>query len=120
MGIPGRWRKEIGPQDTPLCWQEATRCLSKSKERMETVLRDPGLLALQREGGTTLASLQQEASGLDSNPDVRYRHPVSPPSFPVRPQKWGHPVKGLGKPPPYPLNPGESLTSPSFILAEYR
>nr|BAC35060.1 unnamed protein product [Mus musculus] len=51
--------------------QEATRCLSKSKELMETVLRDPGLLALQREGGTTLASLQQEASGLNANPDVR-------------------------------------------------
>lgn len=51
--------------------EEATRCLSKSKELMESVLRDPGLLALQREGGTTLASLQQEASGLNANPDVR-------------------------------------------------
>lgn len=87
VGIPARWEEEIGPQDTSLCWQEATRCLSKSKELMETVLRDPGLLALQREGGTTLASLQQEASGLNVNPDVRYRYPVSPPSFPVRAQK---------------------------------
>lgn len=116
-GIPGRWEEEPGPQGTPLCWQEATRCLSKSKELMETVLRDPGLLALQREGGTTLASLQQEASGLNANPDVRYKHPVSPPSFPVRVQKRGHPVKrmltvSLGKPPPYPLNLGDNLTSP--------
>lgn len=60
---------------------------------METVLRDPGLLALQREGGTTLASLQQEASGLNANPDVRYKHPVSPPSFPVRVQKRGPPCE---------------------------
>ncbi|XP_021567263.1 uncharacterized protein KIAA1755 homolog [Carlito syrichta] len=51
--------------------QEATRCLSKSKELMEVVLRDPGLLGLQREGGATLARLQREASRLDFNPDVR-------------------------------------------------
>lgn len=87
VGTPGRREEETGPKNTSLCWQEATRCLSKSKELMETVLRDPGLLALQREGGTTLASLQQEASGLNANPDVRYRYPVSPPSFPVRAQK---------------------------------
>lgn len=74
---------EIGPQDNPLCWQEATRCLSKSKDLMEAVLRDPGLLALQREGGATLARLQQEASRLNTNPDVRYRHSISPPSFSV-------------------------------------
>lgn len=91
---------------------------------METVLKDPGLLALQREGGTTLASLQQEASGLNANPDIRYGHPVSPPSFLVRVQKWGHPVKRmhrvrLGKPPPYLLNLGDNLTSPSFILPEH-
>lgn len=42
---------------------------------MEAVLRDPGLLGLQREGGATLARLQQEASRLDFNPDVRYGHP---------------------------------------------
>ncbi|GAB1287140.1 hypothetical protein APTSU1_000237000 [Apodemus speciosus] len=63
--------QELEKGDPPGGVQEATRCLSKSKELMETVLRDPGLLALQREGGTTLASLQQEASGLNSNPDVR-------------------------------------------------
>lgn len=39
---------------------------------MEAVLRDPVLLGLQREGGATLARLQQEASRLDFNPDVRY------------------------------------------------
>lgn len=77
-----RGRAETGPQDTPLCWQEAARCLSKSKELMEAVLRDPGLLALQREGGATLAKLQQEASRLNANPDVRYRHSVSPLLFP--------------------------------------
>lgn len=87
------------------------------------MLRDPGLLALQREGGTTLASLQQEASGLNANPDVRYRHPVSPPSFPVTVQEWGRPVKRmrrvrLGKPPSYPLNLGDNLTSPSFIFSQ--
>lgn len=38
---------------------------------MEAVLRDPVLLGLQREGGATLARLQQEASRLDFNPDVR-------------------------------------------------
>ncbi|XP_042550588.1 uncharacterized protein KIAA1755 homolog [Dipodomys spectabilis] len=53
--------------------QEAARCLSKSKELMEAVLRDPGLLSLQREGGTILARLQREASRLASNPDVRCR-----------------------------------------------
>lgn len=78
MGIPARWEEEIGPKTTSFCWQEATRCLSKSKELMEIVLRDPGLLALQREGGTTLASLQQEASSLNANPDVRYRYLVFP------------------------------------------
>ncbi|CAD7669388.1 unnamed protein product [Nyctereutes procyonoides] len=51
--------------------QEASRCLSKSKELMEAVLRDPGLLGLQREGGATLARLRQEAGRLDFNPDVR-------------------------------------------------
>lgn len=117
VGILGSWGEEIGPKDTSLCWQEATRCLSKSKELMESVLRDPGLLALQREGGTTLASLQQEASGLNANPDVRYRHPVSPPSLPVRVQTWGRPVKGilrvsLGKPSPYPLSLGVTSSAP--------
>lgn len=65
----------IGPQCTFLCWQEATSCLSKSKELMEAVLRDPGLLHLQQEGGAMLARLQCEASRLDSSPDIRYRHP---------------------------------------------
>nr|XP_039335751.1 uncharacterized protein KIAA1755 homolog isoform X3 [Saimiri boliviensis boliviensis] len=51
--------------------QEATRRLSKSKELMEAVLRDPGLLGLQREGGATLARLQRDASRLDFSPDVR-------------------------------------------------
>ncbi|XP_036275020.1 uncharacterized protein KIAA1755 homolog [Pipistrellus kuhlii] len=51
--------------------QEAARRLNKSKELMEAVLRDPVLLGLQREGGATLARLQQEASRLDFNPDVR-------------------------------------------------
>ncbi|XP_062947796.1 uncharacterized protein KIAA1755 homolog [Cynocephalus volans] len=51
--------------------QEASRCLSKSKELMEAVLRDPGLLGLQREGGATLARLRREARRLDFNPDVR-------------------------------------------------
>lgn len=75
--LRGAWR--LGPQDTLLCWQEATRCLSKSKDLMEAVLRDPGLLALQREGGATLARLQQEASRLNTNPEVRYRQsPVLP------------------------------------------
>lgn len=87
-----RGRAEVGPQDTPLCWQEATRCLSKSKELMETVLRDPGLLTLQREGGATLAKLQQEASRLNANPDVRYRHSVSPLLFSIRAE--GAPHKG--------------------------
>lgn len=72
--IPGRLqgRVRVGPKDTSPCWQEATRCLNKSKDLMEAVLRDPGLLALQREGGATLARLQQEASRLTANPDVRY------------------------------------------------
>ncbi|XP_048666917.1 uncharacterized protein KIAA1755 homolog isoform X2 [Marmota marmota marmota] len=57
--------------DPPGGVQDAARCLSKSKELMEAVLKDPGLLGLQREGGATLAGLQREASRLDSNPDVR-------------------------------------------------
>ncbi|XP_048205134.1 uncharacterized protein KIAA1755 homolog isoform X2 [Perognathus longimembris pacificus] len=51
--------------------QEATRDLSKSKELMAAVLRDPGLLGLQREGGAVLAGLQGQASRLPSNPDIR-------------------------------------------------
>lgn len=51
--------------------QEASRCLNKSKELMEAVLRDPGLMSLQREGGATLARLRQEGSRLNFNPDVR-------------------------------------------------
>uniref|UniRef100_G1TQ95 KIAA1755 n=1 Tax=Oryctolagus cuniculus TaxID=9986 RepID=G1TQ95_RABIT len=51
--------------------QEATRCLSKFKDLMEAVLRDPGLLDLQRDGGATLARLRREASRLDFNPDIR-------------------------------------------------
>ena len=78
-------RVGIGSQATFLHWQEASRCLNKSKELMEAVLRDPGLLGLQREGGATLARLRQEASRLDFNPDVRYGHPVfsspTPPCF---------------------------------------
>ncbi|XP_050007175.1 uncharacterized protein KIAA1755 homolog isoform X2 [Alexandromys fortis] len=63
--------QEFEKGDPPSGVQEATRCLSKSKDLMEAVLRDPGLLALQREGGATLARLQQEASRLNANPDVR-------------------------------------------------
>lgn len=63
--------KEFEKGDPPGGAQEASRCLSKSKLLMEAVLRDPGLLGLQREGGATLARLQQEASRLDFNPDVR-------------------------------------------------
>lgn len=63
--------KEFEKGDLPGGAQEASRCLNKSKELMEAVLRDPGLLSLQREGGATLARLQQEASRLDFNPDVR-------------------------------------------------
>lgn len=97
MGSPGKLQRrvEIGPKDPPPCWQEATRCLSKSKDLMEAVLRDPGLLALQREGGATLARLQQEASRLNANPDVRYAHSISPPSCPIRAQRWGHPMKRM-------------------------
>lgn len=71
-------RVGMGPQGTSLCWQEATSCLSKSKELMEAVLRDPGLLGLQREGGATLARLQRDASRLDFSPDVRYRQTSRP------------------------------------------
>ncbi|KAB1262355.1 hypothetical protein Cadr_000021164 [Camelus dromedarius] len=63
--------KEFEKCDPPGGVQEASRCLSKSKELMEAVLRDPGLLGLQREGGATLARLRQEGSRLDFNPDVR-------------------------------------------------
>ncbi|XP_052580639.1 uncharacterized protein KIAA1755 homolog isoform X1 [Peromyscus californicus insignis] len=63
--------QEFEKGDPPGGVQEATRCLSKSKDLMEAVLRDPGLLALQREGGATLARLQQEASRLSTNPEVR-------------------------------------------------
>ncbi|XP_003787634.2 uncharacterized protein KIAA1755 homolog [Otolemur garnettii] len=63
--------KEFEKADPPRGLQEATRCLSKSKELMEAVLRDPGLLSLQREGGATLARLRREASRLEFNPDVR-------------------------------------------------
>ncbi|KAL1787107.1 hypothetical protein HispidOSU_030782 [Sigmodon hispidus] len=63
--------QEFEKSNPPSGVQEATMCLSKSKDLMEAVLRDPGLLALQREGGATLARLQQEASRLDTNPDVR-------------------------------------------------
>ncbi|XP_069844436.1 uncharacterized protein KIAA1755 homolog isoform X5 [Dipodomys merriami] len=62
---------EFKKGEPPRGAQEAARCLSKSKELMEAVLRDPGLLSLQREGGTTLARLQREASRLASNPDIR-------------------------------------------------
>lgn len=84
-----RRRVGMGPQATSLHWQEASKCLSKSKELMETVLRDPGLLGLQREGGATLARLRQEASRLDFNPDVRYEQPgFSSPSFVHWPGSW--------------------------------
>ncbi|XP_066868356.1 uncharacterized protein KIAA1755 homolog isoform X5 [Kogia breviceps] len=65
--------KEFEKGDPPGGVQEASRCLSKSKELMEAVLRDPGLLSLQREGGATLARLRQEGSRLNFNPDVRSR-----------------------------------------------
>ncbi|KAM4842705.1 uncharacterized protein KIAA1755 homolog [Thomomys bottae] len=61
---------EFEKGEPPAGTQEAARCLSKSKKLMEAVLRDRGLLRLQREGGTTLASLQHEASRLVSSPDV--------------------------------------------------
>ncbi|KAK2109968.1 hypothetical protein P7K49_009714 [Saguinus oedipus] len=63
--------EEFEKADPPGGMQEATRCLSKFKELMEAVLRDPGLLGLQREGGATLARLQRDASRLDFSPDVR-------------------------------------------------
>ncbi|XP_011217914.2 uncharacterized protein KIAA1755 homolog isoform X1 [Ailuropoda melanoleuca] len=63
--------KQFEKSDPPGGVQEASRCLSKSKELMEAMLRDPGLLGLQREGGATLARLRQEAGRLDFNPDVR-------------------------------------------------
>lgn len=52
------------------------------------MLRDPGLLGLQWEGGPTLARLRQEAGRLDFNPDVRYEWPGFPsPTF--VPWPWG-------------------------------
>uniref|UniRef100_G3TFA6 KIAA1755 n=1 Tax=Loxodonta africana TaxID=9785 RepID=G3TFA6_LOXAF len=63
--------EEFEKCDAPGGVQEAARCLSKSKELMEAVLRDPGLLGLQQKGGATLARLRQQASRLDFNPDVR-------------------------------------------------
>ncbi|ELR56196.1 Putative protein KIAA1755, partial [Bos mutus] len=63
--------KEFEKGEPPGGVQEASRCLSKSKELMEAVLRDPGLMSLQREGGATLARLRQEGSRLNFNPDVR-------------------------------------------------
>ncbi|XP_063104431.1 uncharacterized protein KIAA1755 homolog isoform X2 [Cavia porcellus] len=65
--------EEFEKGDPPGGVQEATSCLSKSKELMEAVLRDPGLLHLQQEGGAMLARLQCEASRLDSSPDIRSR-----------------------------------------------
>ncbi|XP_058989222.1 uncharacterized protein KIAA1755 homolog isoform X1 [Mustela lutreola] len=62
---------QIEKSEPPGGVQEASRCLSKSKELMEAVLRDPGLLGFQREGGATLAKLRLEAGRLDSNPNVR-------------------------------------------------
>ncbi|XP_055977878.1 uncharacterized protein KIAA1755 homolog [Sorex fumeus] len=57
--------------DPPGSVQEASWRLNQSKERMEEVLRDPGLCSLQREGGAMLARLQQEASRLPFHPDIR-------------------------------------------------
>lgn len=94
------YRRRVGiePQATSLPWQEASRCLSKSKELMEAVLRDPGLMSLQREGGATLARLRQEGSRLNFNPDVRYRHQAFPPQPHYVPwvgtQSWGHFAEG--------------------------
>lgn len=86
------------PQAPSLPWQEASRCLNKSKELMEAVLRDPGLMSLQREGGATLARLRQEGSRLNFNPDVRYGHQAFPPlPHPVPragTQSWGHFAEG--------------------------
>ncbi|KAM5245887.1 uncharacterized protein KIAA1755 homolog [Ctenodactylus gundi] len=65
--------EELEKGDPPGGVQEATKCLSKPKELMKAVLKDPGLLVLQREGGTTLARLQHEASRLDSSPDIRHQ-----------------------------------------------
>ncbi|KAM6147844.1 uncharacterized protein KIAA1755 homolog [Erethizon dorsatum] len=63
--------EEFEKGEPPEGVQEATSCLSKSKELMEAVLRDPGLMHLQQEGGATLARLQCEASRLDCSPDIR-------------------------------------------------
>ncbi|XP_058143053.1 uncharacterized protein KIAA1755 homolog isoform X2 [Dasypus novemcinctus] len=63
--------EEFEKGDPPGGMQEAASSLSKSKELMEAVLSDPGLLSLQREGGATLARLQREASRLDFSPEVR-------------------------------------------------
>lgn len=68
---------------------------------MEAVLRDPGLLGLQREGGATLARLRQEAGRLDFNPDVRYQHPgLSSPTFVPWPEglELGHTRRALRTP----------------------
>ncbi|XP_037668075.1 uncharacterized protein KIAA1755 homolog [Choloepus didactylus] len=63
--------EEFKKGDPPGGVQEAATCLSKSKELMEAVLREPGLLSLQREGGATLARLRREASRLHYSPEVR-------------------------------------------------
>lgn len=73
-GALGRLPRDsgVGSEGSSLCLQEATRYMSKFKELMEVVLRDPCLLGLQREGGATLARLRRKAGQLDANPDVRY------------------------------------------------
>ena len=62
------------------------------------MLRDPGLMSLQREGGATLARLRQEGSRLNFNPDVRYGHQAFPPLLHLVPQagtqSWGHFAEG--------------------------
>ncbi|XP_019365496.1 PREDICTED: uncharacterized protein KIAA1755 homolog [Gavialis gangeticus] len=51
--------------------QEATECTERYRELMRTVLCDPQLVTLQRDGGATLARLRKEATRHSSSPDVR-------------------------------------------------
>lgn len=79
----------------PVCLillQEATECTERYRELMRTVLRNPQLDTLQRDGGATLARLRKEATRLSSSPDVRYcRQDVSR----LSPHPWGW--AGLGQ-----------------------
>ncbi|XP_014465791.2 uncharacterized protein KIAA1755 homolog [Alligator mississippiensis] len=67
-------RRSIGELERgalPEGLQEATECTERYRELMRTVLRNPQLDTLQRDGGATLARLRKEATRLSSSPDVR-------------------------------------------------